>query len=64
MAQDLESEELKGLARQIGSHMDSMRANLQQVDGVVPQVVRSRAALQSLLFRHLDQEQYEQAVLG
>jgi len=62
--QDLENDELKALTRQVGSHMESMRANLQQVDGLVPQLVRSRAALQALLFRHLDPDRYEQAVLG
>ncbi|KAK1986385.1 CENP-Q, a CENPA-CAD centromere complex subunit-domain-containing protein [Colletotrichum cereale] len=61
---DLEDDELRGLAGQVGSHMESMRNNLQQIDGVVPQIVRSRAALQDVLFKHLDQQSYENVLFG
>jgi hypothetical protein len=44
--------------------MESMRGNLQQVEGVLPQIARSRAVLQELLHKHLDQDQYEQVILG
>ncbi|KAK2004280.1 hypothetical protein LX36DRAFT_650061 [Colletotrichum falcatum] len=61
---DLEDDELRGLAGQIGSHMESMRNNMQQIDGVVPQIVRTRAALQDVLFKHLDQQSYENVLFG
>lgn len=61
---DLEDDELRGLAAQVGSHMESMRANLQQIDGVVPQIVKSRAALQDVLFKHLDQQSFENVLFG
>ncbi|KAK1460242.1 hypothetical protein CMEL01_03241 [Colletotrichum melonis] len=61
---DLEDDELRGLAGQVGSHMESMRANLQQIDGVVPQIVKSRAALQDVLFKHLDQQSFENVLFG
>ncbi|KAK2016313.1 hypothetical protein LZ32DRAFT_552958 [Colletotrichum eremochloae] len=61
---DLEDDELRGLAGHVGSHMESMRNNLQQIDGVVPQIVRTRAALQDVLFKHLDQQSYENVLLG
>lgn len=41
-----------------------MRANLQQTDGILPQLARSRAALRAVLLQHLDQGQYERVVLG
>lgn len=41
-----------------------MRGNLQQVEGVAPQLTRSRAALRGVLYKHLDVEQYEEALLG
>lgn len=44
--------------------MESIRGNLQQAEGIVPQLARSRAALQDVLFRHLGQGQYEQVILG
>lgn len=62
--QDLEDPELKSLALQLSDHMESIKSNLQQADGIVPQLARSRAALQDLLFRQLNQEQYERVVLG
>ncbi|KAL6864159.1 CENP-Q, a CENPA-CAD centromere complex subunit domain-containing protein [Trichoderma novae-zelandiae] len=61
---DLEDPELKALALQLSDHMESIKTNLQQADGIVPQLARSRAALQDVLFRHLSQEQYERVVLG
>ncbi|TQN74609.1 hypothetical protein CSHISOI_00823 [Colletotrichum shisoi] len=61
---DLEGNELRELAGQVSSHMESMRNNLQQIDGVLPQIVRSRAALQDVLFKHLGQPSYEDVLLG
>ncbi|GJC83715.1 hypothetical protein ColLi_06553 [Colletotrichum liriopes] len=61
---DLEDDELRGLAGQVGNHMESMRNNLQPIDGVLPQIVRSRAALQDVLCKHLDQQSYENVLLG
>ncbi|WDK10570.1 hypothetical protein CGRA01v4_01849 [Colletotrichum graminicola] len=61
---DLEDDELRGLAGQVGSHMESMRNNLQQIDGVLPQIVRTRAALQDVLFKHLGQQNYENVLFG
>ena len=44
--------------------MESMRSNLQQIDGVLPAIAKSRAALQGVLHQYLDPAQYDQAVLG
>ncbi|KAK0613748.1 CENP-Q, a CENPA-CAD centromere complex subunit-domain-containing protein [Immersiella caudata] len=60
----LEGEELMTLSKQIGSHMESMKGNLQQIDGVLPAIVKTRAALQGVLHWYLDPAQYDQAVLG
>ncbi|KAI1491971.1 CENP-Q, a CENPA-CAD centromere complex subunit-domain-containing protein [Biscogniauxia mediterranea] len=57
-------EELRGLAAQIGNHMESMRGNLQQIDGVVPEIARSRALLRAALQKHLDRDVLEGVVLG
>ncbi|TFA99434.1 hypothetical protein CCMA1212_008784 [Trichoderma ghanense] len=61
---NLKDPELKALALQLSDHMESIKTNLQQVDGIVPQLARGRAALQDVLFRYLSQEQYERVVLG
>lgn len=44
--------------------MESMRSNLGQIEGVLPAIAKSRAALQGALCECLDQEQYAQVLLG
>ncbi|KAH6622775.1 CENP-Q, a CENPA-CAD centromere complex subunit-domain-containing protein [Chaetomium tenue] len=61
---DLKEEELLALSQQIGSHMESMKSNLGQIEGVLPAIAKSRAALQGTLCEHLEPEQYEQVLLG
>lgn len=61
---DLDDEELATLSKQIGSHMESMQGNLQQIGGVVPAISRSKAALQQVMQKHLDEEQYDKVLLG
>lgn len=60
----LQDEELVTISKQIGSHMESMKGNLQQIGGVVPAIAKSKAALQQVLLRHLDDEQYERVLIG
>ena len=57
-------ENLVSLATEIGNHLESMRGNLDQIEGVVPAITKSKAALQVVLHGRLDAQQYEQLVLG
>ncbi|KAL2117221.1 hypothetical protein VTJ04DRAFT_9389 [Mycothermus thermophilus] len=59
-----DEEELLALSQQISSHMESMQNNLGQIQGILPAIAKSRAALQGTLCEYLDPEQYEQVVLG
>ncbi|KAF7539009.1 hypothetical protein G7Z17_g12512 [Cylindrodendrum hubeiense] len=61
---DLADPDLQSLAIQLSGHVDSIRGNLQQGDGIAPQLSRTRAALQDVLMRYLDQEAYGQVILG
>ncbi|KAL7624166.1 hypothetical protein AAE478_005723 [Parahypoxylon ruwenzoriense] len=61
---DLQDEELAGLAGQIASHMESMRGNLKQMDGVAPAITKSQTLLRATLQSHLDREQLERVILG
>ncbi|RYP70910.1 hypothetical protein DL771_005160 [Monosporascus sp. 5C6A] len=62
---DLEGEaEVRNLAAQVANHMETMRGNLAQIDGVVPAIGRSRALLSSVLLSHLGGERFEDIVLG
>ncbi|KAI5925496.1 CENP-Q, a CENPA-CAD centromere complex subunit-domain-containing protein [Camillea tinctor] len=57
-------EELRALAGQVANHMESMRGNLLQIDGVVPEIERSRALLRAALQKQLDEKVLESVVLG
>ncbi|KAK7431601.1 hypothetical protein QQZ08_001819 [Neonectria magnoliae] len=61
---DMADPELQSLGLQLAGHVESIRGNLQQGEGIMPQLSRTRAALQGVLMRQLDQEAYEQVVLG
>ncbi|RYO77958.1 hypothetical protein DL766_003143 [Monosporascus sp. MC13-8B] len=56
--------EVRSLAAQVANHMETMRGNLAQIDGVVPAIGRSRALLSSALLSHLGGERLEDIVLG
>ncbi|KAG6017006.1 hypothetical protein E4U43_002579 [Claviceps pusilla] len=60
----LHDDDIQPLAVQLGTHVDNIRANLEQTDQLTPQLARSRAALRAVLLRHLDLRLYEQVVLG
>ncbi|KAI0203127.1 CENP-Q, a CENPA-CAD centromere complex subunit-domain-containing protein [Astrocystis sublimbata] len=60
----VQDEELLGLAGQINNHMESMRGNLQQIDGVLPAIAKSQALLKTTLHPQLDQKQLENIILG
>ncbi|KAG8670077.1 hypothetical protein FPOAC2_09418 [Fusarium poae] len=55
---------LEPLALQLAGHVDSIRGNLQQAEGVTPQLNRTKAALQDVLQEYLDSDMYEQVLLG
>jgi len=52
------------LSKQLASHMESMKSNLQQIDGVASAITQGKAALQEVLFKQLDAGTYEQVLLG
>lgn len=52
------------LLSQLADHVSSMRGNLSQTDGILPQISYSKAALQDVLSRYLDEVAYDQVVLG
>ncbi|ODA82076.1 hypothetical protein RJ55_00581 [Drechmeria coniospora] len=58
-----DDDDLFPLALQLSGHVDSMRSNLGQAEGILPKLDRSRAALQAVLLHHLDRAQYESVVL-
>ncbi|KAF4436917.1 cylicin II [Fusarium acutatum] len=61
---DIVNTPLEPIALQLTDHVESIRGNLQQADGLTPQLSRTKAALQDVLQRYLDEGTYEQVVLG
>ncbi|KAI0393202.1 CENP-Q, a CENPA-CAD centromere complex subunit-domain-containing protein [Xylariaceae sp. FL0594] len=61
---DVHDEELLDIAAHIGNHMQSMRGNADQIDGVLSAVAKSHAILRTTLQPHLSQKQMEAVLLG
>ncbi|KAI0427859.1 CENP-Q, a CENPA-CAD centromere complex subunit-domain-containing protein [Xylaria sp. FL1042] len=61
---NIQDEELLTLAGQINNHMESMRGNLQQIDGVLPAIAKSHALLRTTLQPQFSQKQLENIMLG
>ncbi|KAI8944251.1 CENP-Q, a CENPA-CAD centromere complex subunit-domain-containing protein [Xylaria longipes] len=59
-----QDEETLSLVGQINNHMESMRGNLQQIDGVLPAIAKSHALLRTTLQPQFDQKQLESITLG
>ncbi|KAL1898693.1 hypothetical protein Cpir12675_001800 [Ceratocystis pirilliformis] len=57
-------EEVCDLARQVANHMESIRGNMAQIEGIIPQIGRTRAALQVVLTKNLDTKQVQTVMLG
>ena len=57
----MEEKPLKDIARQTHSHMSSMKANLDQIEGVTDQMAMTQAAIQQVLGRHLVSEEVDEA---
>ncbi|KAI1275823.1 CENP-Q, a CENPA-CAD centromere complex subunit-domain-containing protein [Xylaria sp. FL0933] len=60
----IQDEEMLTLAGQINNHMESMRGNLQQIDGVLPAIAKSHALLRTALQPQFNQKQIENIMLG
>lgn len=52
------------VAKQINNHMESMRGNIQQINGVLPAIAESHALLKTALQPQFSQKQLEHIVLG
>ncbi|KAJ4307209.1 tRNA(m5U54)methyltransferase [Collariella sp. IMI 366227] len=52
----VEDEELLAVSQQIGSHMESLKSNLGQIEGVLPAIAKTKAALQGMLCEYLEPE--------
>ncbi|KAF7887692.1 hypothetical protein EAF00_009986 [Botryotinia globosa] len=57
-------EDLGGIVKSIDGHVDSIKGNLQQIEGITDAMAKSKASVQAALFTHLDLEQYNDVVLG
>lgn len=47
----------------IEGHVESIQGNLKQVHGITEAIAKSKAAVQSTLFSHLDIGQYQEVVM-
>ncbi|KAF4637756.1 hypothetical protein G7Y89_g329 [Cudoniella acicularis] len=59
-----EDEDLNTVAQDLDGHMDSLHGNVHQVRGLIDSIAKAKAAVQTTLFVHLDDGQYEDVILG
>lgn len=52
------------MVTELEGHVDSMRGNMTQVDGITEAMAQSKAAVQATLCDHLDSGQYADVVLS
>jgi len=55
---------LHSVVKDLQGHVDSIEGNLRQVEGITEAIAKSKAAVQSTLFGHLDKARYEEVALG
>lgn len=49
---------------ELQNHLESMQNNFKQVEGVIPAMEQSEAAIRSALLNQLDEQRYEQVIMG
>ncbi|KUJ18224.1 uncharacterized protein LY89DRAFT_42537 [Mollisia scopiformis] len=59
-----DDENLQGLVKGLHGHVDTIRGNMKQVDGIAEAIVRSKAAVQATLLDRLSNTQYGEVILG
>lgn len=59
-----EDENLKPIIQQINGHMESMQGNMEQIRDIGANIAETRAAVEDVLFKHVDTAAYEHVVLG
>ncbi|KAF5875308.1 putative kinetochore protein fta7 protein [Botrytis fragariae] len=57
-------QDLEGIVKSTDGHVDSIKGNLQQIEGITDAMAKSKASVQAALFSHLDLDQYNDVVLG
>lgn len=57
-------DELMPLVQQLNNHLDSLQSNLAPIGGIDTAILRTKAAVDDVLFKHLNAEEHEQVVRG
>jgi hypothetical protein len=55
---------LQPILNQLRNHLENMQSNFSQLEGLVPAMGNIKAAVQDVLLKHVDGDDYEQVVLG
>lgn len=57
MLQLQNDEDLKPVIKQIQGHLESMQGNMKQITDIGSAISKSKAAVEDVLFKHVDAEQ-------
>ncbi|KAL5345159.1 hypothetical protein ACLOAV_010115 [Pseudogymnoascus australis] len=57
-------DDLRPIVEELQNHLESMHNNFKQVEGIVPAMEKSEAAIRSALLKQIDEQRYEQVIMG
>lgn len=57
-------EDLRPIVEELQNHLESMQNNFKQVEGVVPSIEQGEAAIRSALLNQIDEQRYEDVIMG
>ncbi|KFY07447.1 hypothetical protein V492_07141 [Pseudogymnoascus sp. VKM F-4246] len=57
-------DDLRPLVEELQNHLESMRNNFKQVEGIVPAIEKSEAVIRTALLKQIDEERYDQVIMG
>ena len=49
---------------ELQNHLESMQNNFKQVEGIVPAIDKSEAVIRIALLKQIDEQRYEQVIMG
>ncbi|KFZ03442.1 hypothetical protein V502_10946 [Pseudogymnoascus sp. VKM F-4520 (FW-2644)] len=57
-------DDLRPIVEELQNHLESMHNNFKQVEGIVPAIEKSEAVIRAALLNQIDEQRYEQVIMG
>ncbi|ELR08147.1 hypothetical protein VC83_08905 [Pseudogymnoascus destructans] len=57
-------DDLRPIMEELQNHLESMENNFKQVEGIIPAIEKSEASIRATLLTQIDEQRYEQIIMG